>query len=571
MTFRTAIAAALLLGAGRLSAQDVLLQGPWLIPDPDSPMDQGPAIVAAKLPDYPKAWLRDGKPHWASLGFIVDKKGRPDQNVDVDGENPASEQLHKVAQDWKFKPATYRGRPAASRCRVVLIFNPSPAAPTDADAPPRLLEVALAPQLAVMRDSPYAPYFGVKVRVEADGASKVLFLEPHERSASDDPERQALYRTPEAADAVRAMVAGWKFSPARQGGRPAAAEFKIVAWIPNDNCLFLVPPEPRHREIPVYPLSLRRTGNRGEVVMNMFIGKDGKVHDARVISSTHPAFEPPAIAAAMKWTFEPAKMRGVPIDLFVQQPIDFRLEGTGDFGFPTDDSGVEAFDVRGADLSKMPARYRYDVPPKPKLTVAPVFPWALARTGREGSAAVVLLLSEKGEVEDVQVQQASEPEFGRSLEAAARCWTFEPASREGQPTATLLRYEYKFGREGRDSVLDDEAVDFLRLIERHPERIATLRDLDAVPKPLYRVPPVFPDGAPAGKVIVEFYIDEGGKVRFPHVVSGGDDALAYPALTAVSRWQFEPPRKGGRKVSAVAQIPIGYGLKKPAASTARPQ
>jgi TonB family protein len=76
------------------------------------------------------------------------------------------------------------------------------------------------------------------------------------------------------------------------------------------------------------------------------------------------------------------------------------------------------------------------------------------------------------------------------------------------------------------------------------------------PRPIHQVQPDFPPGQELnnepGNVVLEFTIDEAGRVRDPRVVSSSNPAFEQPALTAVRDWRFEPARQNGQPVACRA-------------------
>lgn len=60
------------------------------------------------------------------------------------------------------------------------------------------------------------------------------------------------------------------------------------------------------------------------------------------------------------------------------------------------------------------------------------------------------------------------------------------------------------------------------------------------PAKLYHVPPVYPDGSPAGVVRMNVVIGPDGYVRETEVTNDAPPALAQSALDAVRQWVFEP-------------------------------
>ncbi len=84
-------------------------------------------------------------------------------------------------------------------------------------------------------------------------------------------------------------------------------------------------PEPRVRINPVYPFEMRRSGLRGEVLVEFIVDTQGNVRDPIIIRSSHPGFEQAAIDAVLKWKFRPGRKGGAPQNTRVRQPLTFNL------------------------------------------------------------------------------------------------------------------------------------------------------------------------------------------------------------------------------------------------------
>ena len=106
----------------------------------------------------------------------------------------------------------------------------------------------------------------------------------------------------------------------------------------------------------------------------------------------------------------------------------------------------------------------------------------------------------------------------------------------------------------------------LALERKHPERILKGRDLDHRLKPVITHSPCFPRGdlkVDEGDAVVEFLVDEEGRVCVPRVVSASDPAFGYAAVQAVSTWRFEPPVSKGKP--GVARVSVPFEFKRPPA------
>lgn len=88
--------------------------------------------------------------------------------------------------------------------------------------------------------------------------------------------------------------------------------------------------------------------------------------------------------------------------------------------------------------------------------------------------------------------------------------------------------------------------------------------LDNEPRTRARVAPNYPAEARSagitGEVIVEFIVDENGRVRHPRVVRSSDSVFEAATLRAVERWRFEPGKKNGKPVRFRMAVPVVFNL-----------
>jgi len=82
---------------------------------------------------------------------------------------------------------------------------------------------------------------------------------------------------------------------------------------------------------------------------------------------------------------------------------------------------------------------------KRKKEVKPEFPPTLKTQGIEGDVPVIVWIDENGKVTSVKILKESPyPEFNEAAKKAAMADEFEPATRNGVPTATTLKYNVSF-------------------------------------------------------------------------------------------------------------------------------
>ena len=75
---------------------------------------------------------------------------------------------------------------------------------------------------------------------------------------------------------------------------------------------------------PFYPDEARAAGVQGVVVLEITIGEDGSVIDARVVRSV-PLLDQAALDAVGQWLFEPTLLNGEPVEIEMNVVVNFTL------------------------------------------------------------------------------------------------------------------------------------------------------------------------------------------------------------------------------------------------------
>jgi TonB family protein len=537
------------LSVSRLCAQDVTVSDlSWI--EPAKPAaDTLPEFKRKPDPDYPQD-LKKTQP-----GYVIVVLSIGDDGKVLIAKKWASHpyfQESTFLRDAKIRPATKDGKPVATLVWYSVVFNPKAASKRGEDAVPRLLAVApvivgkelLTKVPGVVDDR--LPIW-TTVKVAADGSPSVV--------AFDDAAQEKF------RGAIEASLPLWRFAPARHDGQAVDAEVPMLFFVTRAPKAATAPLKPDRmpkvikQERPNYPLSLRATGQQGEVTMRFTVDENGDVKNARVVRSNHPDFEEPALEAVSKWKFKPAMARGKPVEMSMQIPIVFNLNGAN-----LSSGAMEVGAVSKKQQEKLPEALRYDVGPKPKGVLYPVFPFELliAKTG--GKVEVAFVIGEDGRVSDVKVVKADRPEFGESVAAAVAAFEFLPALKEGKPVPSILRMEHEFDANGWKGRPSSEDLSLAAMVRKHPERIMSGAKLDSPLKPVSQRAPVFPLTAKAdiGEAVIEVLIDTDGRVRLPKVVSASEAALGYAAAQAAADWRFESPKIGGKAVVVRARLPFSF-------------
>ncbi len=75
---------------------------------------------------------------------------------------------------------------------------------------------------------------------------------------------------------------------------------------------------------PVYPDIYKRTGTEGSVIIQVIVGRDGRVEDYQVLRSDAPLFTEAAIAALKKFRYKPGTFHGKPVKFKVVEWFRFK-------------------------------------------------------------------------------------------------------------------------------------------------------------------------------------------------------------------------------------------------------
>jgi TonB family protein len=202
------------------------------------------------------------------------------------------------------------------------------------------------------------------------------------------------------------------------------------------------------------------------------------------------------------------------------------------------------------------------VPPKAGKIDLPVYPYELLRQRVAGEAAVTCMVGTDGRVVNTRVMRATRPEFGAALAAALEATRFGHGTREGEPIASVMGFRHTFNPRGSETQSLQEELELLERALRRPQTLGKARDLDRPLRAKEQPPPAFPPQllrqGVEGNALIEFLLDEDGRVRLPRIVSASDPSFGYAAAHAVAQWRFEPPTARGEPTVMRVSIPISF-------------
>ncbi|MBI2511667.1 MAG: TonB family protein [Opitutae bacterium] len=92
-------------------------------------------------------------------------------------------------------------------------------------------------------------------------------------------------------------------------------------------------PRPLAQAAPIYPAALREFGIAGRATVSFVVDANGDVVGAKVVSSTHSAFDEPALEALRQWKFAPGRKGGRTVNTRLETAIVFTMQHEGDDWF----------------------------------------------------------------------------------------------------------------------------------------------------------------------------------------------------------------------------------------------
>jgi TonB family protein len=112
----------------------------------------------------------------------------------------------------------------------------------------------------------------------------------------------------------------------RIASRPSVARVTVAEKPIDVGSEPLVPPRVVKETPPLYTKSAFDRGVEGRVVLKVIIRKDGSIGPVRVDQSLDDELDAAAAEAIRKWQFDPAKVKGEPINVLTNIEVDFIIQ-----------------------------------------------------------------------------------------------------------------------------------------------------------------------------------------------------------------------------------------------------
>jgi len=178
----------------------------------------------------------------------------------------------------------------------------------------------------------------------------------------------------------------------------------------------LEPQKIKHVE-PVYPEDARLAGTEGSVLVDVTIGTEGLVTDARVVNP-QPPFVESALAAVRQWRYAPTLLNGQPVEVLMTVTVRFTLNAVQN---PTPRVTV------GGEVTE----------PKLLKRVEPRYPRQAILDKTEGMVIIEAVIGTDGSILDAKALRPS-PDFEETALAAVRQWRYTPTLLNGQPVEVQM-------------------------------------------------------------------------------------------------------------------------------------
>ncbi len=162
-----------------------------------------------------------------------------------------------------------------------------------------------------------------------------------------------------------------------------------------------------------------------------------------------------------------------------------------------------------------------------------------------------LLLDEKGKVEKILPVLTPGPEYSNLIAKEVSSWKFEPGQNDNKTVKS--QYQWEFNIPGEISIDENE---YKMAADSMPQVVGGMQ---ALSKNI-----VYPEKAKQngteGKVFLQVYIDETGKVVKTSVIKSAGDLLDNAAVSALRKTRFTPGIVDGKPVKVKVVIPVVFKL-----------
>jgi len=458
----------------------------------------------------------------------------------------------KVVGDLKWQNATL-DPDDPRRAWVAYIFNPASASATKKTAAPRLLEVT--PAFLDVREFTSK---GANISKNNRVARTDVTVGPAGEIKNVKITLPTNYEK-KIETAIVDAVSKWKIAPARVDGVATEATISVpvlLTYLPykyikrnnEDDDEGITALVPAKRSPADTPEALRKYGKFAYVTLEFALDDKGRPQNPVVVLSQNINLDAPALKAILQYRFkkpdpsEPDSLGNTWTKLSEARwqyvinftPYPIRLEDNG--------SNITA-----------------PVFPLEKVEpVAPVYPYQLLKDNVIGSAMARMAYNAGWTATGPEVIDATRKNFGLALAAAVRFYKVTLKKDPKHATSAMLTTTFEFNRANPDLRLPEKTLQLLADETSNPAKIISEDKLDnplKIKKPAPAPRKIFYADYTnlKGATVIEFLVDETGRVHLPRIVSAESPDAAYLIMQQISMRVYEPPMQNGKPVVARAR------------------
>jgi TonB family protein len=290
-----------------------------------------------------------------------------------------------------------------------------------------------------------------------------------------------------------------------------------------------------------YPEEAKTASAQGTVYVALFIDKEGKPKNAKVIRSVHPALDAEAlrvISLLSDWI--PAKQQGKPVVMRFTLPVRFNLL---------------AFEEK----SKMPRFPGGEVAFLEYIMKNITYPAEAVKDSAKGTVNVTFSVNNQGKVEDVKVSLSVHPALD---EEAIRVVNSSPEWTPGKEVSyeVPVNFDIKMMAPSNE-VMNTDSIFTFDMVEEKPQFPGGERKMMEFIKNNLKYPVLAQEMGYQGTVIVNFVVREDGKIFLTKVLKGISwdlDAEALRIIKIMPDWK--PGKVEGKPVKVSFIIPLKFVL-----------
>jgi TonB family protein len=183
------------------------------------------------------------------------------------------------------------------------------------------------------------------------------------------------------------------------------------------------------------------------------------------------------------------------------------------------------------------------------------YPAEAAQKGTQGQVWLKILVSETGDVENVEVV-SGDPVLTKAAVEAMRKWKFKPFIKNGRPVKVSTKMPFDFAFRGNVSDTNTPKNEHAQPVDL-PQGVSQ-------GLLLHKVQPVYPEAARQsrvqGTVLLRAIIAKDGRILELAPISGPKE-LVGAAIGAVQQWRYKPYTLKNDPVEVQTQITVNFQLK----------